>query len=162
MCSSGLGLTVVVGAHRGVGADRSTSTCSSKRFGRPVELGRFGQDVDVSRPEPDEPWYAVRCVVGFDGNSGGEGLPFIHEERVTLWRAKDFAEAIERAEAEAREYAEDLDGKYIGLAQAFRLAVETVGHGDEIFSLMRRSDLAPSDYLNRFFSTGQEHQGLTH
>jgi hypothetical protein len=105
---------------------------------------------------PDEPWYAVRCVISFDGDSTGEGSR-LYEERITLWRAQGFDEAIERAEAEAREYVQVLNGKYTGLAQAFHLAVEgVVGDGDEIFSLTRRSELAPRDYLDRFFSTGQE------
>jgi hypothetical protein len=113
----------------------------------------------MPRSQSDEPWYAVRCVISFDDNSTGEGPPLIYEERITLWRAQGFDEAIERAEAEAREYAEVLDASYTGLAQAFHLAVEgAVGDGDEIFSLMRRNELAPRDYLNRFFSTGQEHQ----
>lgn len=41
----------------------------------------------------------------------------------------------------------------------FRQSVQgRVGHGVEVFSLMRDSDLASEDYISRFFDTGAEHQ----
>jgi hypothetical protein len=43
-------------------------------------------------------WFAVRCVF-----RGTKELT-LYEERVTLWRADSFEDAIERAEAEADEY----------------------------------------------------------
>lgn len=82
----------------------------------------------------------------------------LYEERITLWRAASFEDAVERAQHEAQEYAAILtDAKYVKLAQVFHLAIEGgVGDGDEIYSLMRESSLAPDDYLNRFFDTGSE------
>jgi hypothetical protein len=35
---------------------------------------------------------------------------------------------------------------------------EHPAHGAEVFSLMRDSELAPDDYIDRFFDTGQERQ----
>jgi hypothetical protein len=103
----------------------------------------------------DEPWYAVRCVFAFDSDDG----PF-YEERVTIWRSDTFDDAVALAEAEASEYATTLDAKYVGVAQAFHLAVadRPLVAVDEVFSLMRRSELPPSDYLDRFFSDGGERQ----
>lgn len=103
----------------------------------------------------DEPWYAVRCVFAFAGDDGP-----LYEERVTIWRSSTFDDAIASAEAEASEYASTLEAEYVGLAQAFHLAVEDrpLASGDEVFSLMRRSDLPPFDYLSRFFSDGSERQ----
>jgi hypothetical protein len=103
-----------------------------------------------------EPWYAVRCVFAFEG---GESTTY--EERVTLWRASSFEDAVEDAEREAAEYAGALDAQYLGLAQAYHVAVEDrpLESGDEVFSLMRRSDLSPDEYLRSFFSTGTEHEG---
>ncbi|MFC0006490.1 hypothetical protein [Micromonospora siamensis] len=100
-------------------------------------------------------WYAVRCVF-----RGGDEAPFVYEERLTLWRAGSFDEAIAlaEAEAEAAEYTEDISFQYAGLAQAYRL-VEPPGHGTEVYSLMRDSDLPPEEYLTRFFDTGEERQG---
>jgi hypothetical protein len=93
-------------------------------------------------------WFSVRCL--FDM---GDGL---FEERVTLWDCSSFAAAVNRAEVEAREYAEGL-GTYLGLAQAFALA-DDPRSGSEVFSLIRRSDLRPDEYLTEFFNTGSELQ----
>jgi hypothetical protein len=81
-----------------------------------------------------------------------------YEERITLWRAESFEIAIERAESEAREYAELVNLRYLGFAQANRFAEEP-GDGVEVFSLYRDSDLDSEDYLNTFFDTGTERQG---
>ncbi|SHI05344.1 hypothetical protein [Streptomyces sp. 3214.6] len=104
-------------------------------------------------PTADEPsWYGVRCVFG-------HGPLGVYEERVTLWTARSSDEAIERAEAEAAEYCEDLDGvEYVGLAQSFRL-FGSPGDGAEVFSLMRESTLPPGEYVERYFATGEERTG---
>ena len=97
-------------------------------------------------------WFSVRCVFRDEGIGA-------YEERITLWRAKDAAEAIRLAEAEAIEYAGMLDEfSYAGLAQSYELA-DPVGHGAEVFSLFRESDLEPEAYLDTFFDTGNECQG---
>ena len=99
-------------------------------------------------------WFGVRCLFRHHGD--------VYEERVTLWRARDLDEAIALAEEEAREYAAVLsspDGRneYIGFAQSYVLDDEP-GHGAEVFSLMRDSDLPPGAYIDRFFDTGDEHE----
>jgi hypothetical protein len=99
-------------------------------------------------------WFSVRCVfrVGSDPESQ------LYEERLTLWRAEGFDQAIALAEAEALGYAAEQPGMtFAGLAQAYRLFDEP-GHGAEVFSLIRESGLEPQDYLTRFFDTGQERQ----
>jgi hypothetical protein len=58
-------------------------------------------------------WYAVRCLFAFDGT---------YEERITLWSAADPDEAIEKAEAEANDYADTLDATFTGLSQCYWLA----------------------------------------
>ncbi|BEL06735.1 hypothetical protein Q0Z83_049260 [Actinoplanes sichuanensis] len=63
------------------------------------------------------------------------------------------------AEAEAGEYAVDVGGEYLGLAQVYTLADEP-GHGAELFSLLRDSRLEPAAYLDAFFDTGDERQGV--
>lgn len=107
--------------------------------------------------QPAEPWYAVRTVVRFPTEQGHESA---YEERITLWRAASFEEAVERAEAEAEDYADGLDGETVGLSQAYHLAAgDSVGDGDEVFSLIRMSALHADDYVDRFFDTGEESQG---
>ncbi len=84
----------------------------------------------------------------------------MYEERVTIWRAASFEEAVESAEREAAEYAETLDAEYLGLAQSFHVAADDrdLRPGDEVFSLVRDSDLGAKDYIDRFFDTGTERQ----
>lgn len=106
---------------------------------------------------PDEPWYAVRTVVRFPADDEGDAA---YEERITLWRADSFEEAVERAEAEAEDYAIGHGGEPVGLSQVYHLAIgDAVADGDEVFSLIRRSPLEPDDYVDRFFDTGEEDQG---
>jgi hypothetical protein len=94
-------------------------------------------------------WDSVRCVFRFPGD--------LFEERITLWRAASFDDAISLAEAEAAQYVKDVDGDYVGLAQAYLLAAD-LAEGAEVFSLIRGSGLTTKDYLDRFFDTGAERQ----
>src|SRR5690242_782547 len=92
-------------------------------------------------------WFSVRCVFKDLENE-------LYEERITLWKAKDFASAVALAEGEAREYAEAVGGlAYLDFAQAYQLAEEPA-HGSEVFSLVRESSLEREKYLDTFFDTG--------
>lgn len=99
-------------------------------------------------------WFSVRCVFCFPG-----GARSTYEERITLWRVSTAADAVAAAEAEARTYAEAVDGEYLGLAQVYSMPYG-LGHGVEVFSLMRDSTLVPDAYLDAFFDTGDERQGV--
>ena len=107
-------------------------------------------------------WYSVRTVYLLSVLAKN-----LYEERITVWRAASLAEAIELAEGEAREYGGDQgDGesaarpKYLGLAQGYATSIEgdSVGSADEVFSLIRSSELEPNEYLDSFFDTGSERQ----
>ncbi|MEU4624889.1 hypothetical protein AB0G04_33570 [Actinoplanes sp. NPDC023801] len=100
-------------------------------------------------------WFSVRCVFRLDAED-----PATYEERVTVWKAASFAEAVALAEADAVDYATDVDGEYLGLAQAYAMADE-LGHGAEVFSLLRDSSLEPDDYMDAFFDTGSERAAST-
>jgi len=107
-------------------------------------------------------WFAVRCVFAARSNKpwGPHDLPSgqsDYEERITLWQARSLDEAIERAEAEAEDYAAVLECEYLGLAQAYWLP-DPPGAGVEVFSLIRRSSLGADPYLASFFETGAERQ----
>jgi len=113
----------------------------------------------VTSESDEAQWYTVRCI--FRSDSDGDG--FLYEERVTLWHAKDLDDAIALAEAEAAEYAENIEAEYLGLAQAYFLPdSDPPTSSAEVFSLVRESDLAPTDYLNRFFASGRERQRHWH
>ena len=58
----------------------------------------------------------------------------------------------------ARAYAAALaPGQFLELAQSYQL-FDAPADGVEVFSLLRTSDLSPSNYLNAFFDTGGERQ----
>jgi soluble lytic murein transglycosylase-like protein len=103
-------------------------------------------------------WFGVRCVF-----RSQTALPDLtgdanaYEERVTVWQASSFEQAIALAEADAREYAKHADWDYLDFAQAFQM-YDDLGNGVEVFSLIRYSELEPDEYLTRFFDTGAERQ----
>ena len=110
----------------------------------------------------EQEWFAVRCV--FRQEDASEWQPpeleaghSVYEERITLWRATSFDDAIAQAEAEASSYAETGGFAYTGLAQAYQL-FDAPGHGAEVFSLMRDSPLATDDFLDHYFDDGSERQ----
>lgn len=108
--------------------------------------------------ESELAWFAVRCV--FQSGTALATGATTYEERVTLWRAGSAEKAVERAEAEALDYAGTITESpdtYLGIAQSYQLFGDPAD-GAEIFSLMRDSDLAPKDYLDSFFDTGTERQ----
>ena len=99
-------------------------------------------------------WFSVRSVYRSLGVIDGSGL---YEERVVLFRAEDFDDAIAKAEIEAAEYVEGLNSAVLPLFQAHWL-FDDPADGSEVFSLMRVSDLEPDEYLDHFFDTGEERQ----
>lgn len=115
-------------------------------------------------PDAEIRWYAVRTL--FRAMATPEGAPpdlpegeSAYEERITLWQAASFDEAIARAEEEAAEYAEFLDVEHVSeFAQAYHVADVPPRDGSEIFSLIRYSPLDPDPYVDRFFDTGTERQ----
>ncbi len=100
---------------------------------------------------PSLNWYSVRCVFRLLNNDDA------YEERITTWQSASHDEAIELAEAEAAAYADHGTHEYLGLAQSFWL-FDPPASGNEVFSLIRESDLGPTEYLNQFFDTGRELQ----
>jgi hypothetical protein len=108
---------------------------------------------------PQSKWFSVRTIV----HRRSEG---VFEERITLWHRVDADEAADAALRESAAYAADTDAAAVdcGLAQVYEPYGDAVGglrapaDGCEIFSLVRRSDLAPDKYLDAFFDTGDEQQ----
>jgi hypothetical protein len=98
------------------------------------------------------PWYAVRSVLRHSHDQR------LYEERITLWQAPSFDDAVSRAESESSEYGAMVGSESLGLSQAFEIAEDQVREGTEVFSLIRESELSPSDYLDTFFDTGTERQ----
>lgn len=100
-------------------------------------------------------WYGARTIYEFVDKAGPDS--HIYEERVTLIKAISFEEAIEKAELEASEYASEESGtKYLGFVSLFKISDEKVTENTEVFSLLRKSELNPKEYIDRFFDTGHE------
>jgi hypothetical protein len=113
---------------------------------RPRSIANF----EVSSNEALLNWYSVRCHFRVDGRH--------FEERITVWQAVGFDDAIDLAEAEAEAYATTIDGEYLGSCDCFHLpdAAMKTSQGAEIYSLVRSSELDPDTYLRTFFFTGSE------
>jgi len=108
-------------------------------------------------PTMSTTWHSVRCLFEVDPGRREATDPRTYEERVTIWQAESLDAAIALAEAEAEEYALIVNGRYLGLAQAYAMEGEP-RHGAEVYSLMRNSDLPPQPYLDTFFDAGTERQ----
>jgi hypothetical protein len=105
-------------------------------------------------PEQDDRWYAVRSLFRIAGEPDSS-----YEERITLWQAGSFDDAMAKAEIEAVEYADFIGGTYLAdFGQGYHLADVPPRDGAEVFSLVRDSALPPKAYLDRFFATGRERQ----
>ena len=100
------------------------------------------------------PWFGVKCVFQISLAAETPGHR-VYEERVTIWTASSFDEAIQKAEAEASEYAGE-NHKYLGYCDAFELYDDPSLEGAEVYSLMRESRKEADDYVNTFFDTGRE------
>ncbi|HKX29804.1 MAG TPA: DUF4288 domain-containing protein [Blastocatellia bacterium] len=97
-----------------------------------------------------EPWYAARCV--FQHLATERGPRQLYEERIVLLKAQSFDEAIQRAEKEAADYCRELEGCiYTDYVDVFHLFEAKIGDGTEIYSIMRRSDLQPEEYLDQYY-----------
>jgi hypothetical protein len=102
-------------------------------------------------------FFSVRMLIHWERRND-QKLKHVYEERITVWEAKNSDEAFELAGAEALEYVADSNDVVLDFGQAYVLTKPIGGHGLEVFSLLRQSDLDPKDYIKAFFSTGFEHQ----
>jgi len=82
----------------------------------------------------------------------------LYEERITLWQAGSFEEAITKAEKEAIDYARFNGCQYLEYAAAYILDLEFITEGSEVYSLMRGSMFKPDAYISTFMDTGRERQ----
>lgn len=102
-------------------------------------------------------WFAAKTVCKHQRVEEGGASKTLFEERVVLLQAADFEDAIARGEVEAQEYCRGIrDVTYTGYIHVYRLFAGTVGHGTEVFSLMRESELSDKDYLDHFYDDGRE------
>lgn len=96
-------------------------------------------------------WFGARTVY-----AGMENETRIYEERIIVLLAESMDDAIEKADKEAASYAEDNGMEYLGYVNVFLISDEAIRDKTEVYSLMRESELGPSEYLDTFFDTGKE------
>jgi len=101
--------------------------------------------------------YSVRCIVEIPKEEFNS-LAYLYEERITAWLATDIDQAIDKAITEVKDYCEANGYRFTGLSQAYWMTEQVSLDGVEVFSLLRESDLPSDEYLDAFFSTGNERQ----
>jgi hypothetical protein len=106
-------------------------------------------------------WYAAKTIYKSHIVEDGTAKT-VFEERVVLFRATDLDDTIAQAESEAAEYCRVTSGmEYLGFVDAYYIGVETIGHGTEVYSLMRDSNLSNKDYLDHFYDDGKERRQIS-
>ena len=92
------------------------------------------------------PSFSVGCLFRWLSTSPSDLLTY--EERITLWQASTIDESVSLAETEALSYAAESEVEYLGYCQAYAMVLEVEVSGVEVFSLLRDSRLAPTEYSN--------------
>lgn len=106
----------------------------------------------MSAPE----WFSAKTIYKHHRVEDGTAK-IVFEERVVLFQATSFDDAIAQAEIEAREYCGgSSETVYLEFIDVYHLFDASVGHRAEVYSLMRESALPDTEYLDTFYDTGQE------
>jgi hypothetical protein len=97
-------------------------------------------------------WYSVRSVFRSDTTEDGEPRRAF-EERVVLFRATSFEEALAKGEAEARGYASDiLRGVMLDHVVACHIHDDDLSEGDEVWSCVRDLDTSDEQFLRQVYA----------
>jgi len=100
--------------------------------------------------------FAAKCIFAHPQLTPRNDLQHVYEERIILVQAKDFEDAIDKAESDAQAYAQD-GTIYLEYVDVFELFDSDLKDLAEVYSLLRSSDLPPDDYIDQFYDTGNEH-----
>lgn len=97
-------------------------------------------------------WYSAKSVYKHVLHEG-ETFKTMFEERVVLFQATDFDDAIVQAESEAEKYCRECGSecRYLGYINMYQLPEDSVGHRTEVFSVMRESELSDESFLDLFY-----------
>ena len=99
----------------------------------------------------DQAWYSVRSTFRSDLTEDGKPRRAF-EERVVLFRATSFEEALAKGELDARRYA--LDSPHCVLLDhivAFHIHDDDLRDGDEVWSCIRDLAIDDKEYLRRVY-----------
>lgn len=96
-------------------------------------------------------WYSVRSVFRSDTTEAGKPRRAF-EERVVLFRATSFEEALAKGEAEAKGYAADaLHGVMLDHVVAYHIHDDDLREGDEVWSCVRSVDTSDEQFLRQVY-----------
>ncbi len=99
--------------------------------------------------------FSVQSIYQCDGPEFDQ-FRYAYEERIVLFRASSFEDAIAQAEHEAEGYGKRNATKPLDYFMAYQLDDEDLPGGIEVFSLIRDSNLEDREYLERHYDTGNE------
>ncbi|MCH6259323.1 DUF4288 domain-containing protein [Puniceicoccaceae bacterium K14] len=100
-------------------------------------------------------WFTTKAI--FSVPNREELGNYLYEERVLLWNASSFDEAFKLASEEAKEYEKNAEGiRFLGRCDAYQIDHDLIGHGSELWSLQRGSNLEPYYYVKTFIDTERE------
>jgi hypothetical protein len=111
------------------------------------------------QPEPPEYFYSAKCV--FRTEFDDEGRPALaFEERIVFVKCREFDEAFDKAEKEARKYADEnqslkLKTTFLACVGVF-IVQDPIEEGVQVFSMLRESNMPSDDYLRLHYQTGVE------
>lgn len=103
----------------------------------------------------EQQWYGIKCLIEHDGLSEEPGS-HVYEERVVIFCAPDFDQAIARAEREVADYAQANGARYIGYCNAYKIDALAIEDGTEVYSVMREVPLPCADFITRYYDDGTD------
>jgi hypothetical protein len=104
-------------------------------------------------------WFAVKGLFRWFRKETGETVNI--EERIVLFRALDFGEAIRHAEGEAVRYcvndpAANFGIESMGWWDAYSLGEKAAGDGAEVYSRLMDTGLSGDAFLRRYYPKSQD------
>jgi len=104
-------------------------------------------------------WFAVKGLFRWYFRETGDTGRV--EERVVLFRAENFDQAIEFAEREAESYcADDPKANFqietLGWWNAYQIGEEQIGHGTEVYSRLADTSLSGESFIRRYYPKSQD------
>jgi hypothetical protein len=99
----------------------------------------------------DQSWYGVRSIFRSDRTEDGKPCRTF-EERVVLFRASTFEDALAKGKAEAQRYAADWPHpRVFEHIVAFHIHDDELREGDEVWSCIRRLDISDEEFAKRIY-----------
>jgi len=111
------------------------------------------------QPEYPEYFFSAKCVFRSEFVEDGQPVS-VFEERIVFVKGREFDEAFDKAEEEARRYAannqsEKRNTTFLACVGVF-IVQDPMEDGVEVFSMLRESNMPSEDYLKAHYRTDTE------